>query len=79
MRIRGTVGSHKGSIASQMLILYLRFYALEQQKEGHSLSPGFIRRAGSQWAKAAQYLILTDLDQISVQNLMVKFSLVHFP
>jgi hypothetical protein len=57
----------------------LRFYALEQQEEGHSLEPGFIRAAGSQWATTAQHLILTDLDQISVQNLMVKFLVVHFP
>ncbi len=58
-------------ISPPLLTTSLRFYALEQHDAGQPLTPKFIHAAGSEWAKMAQHLILEELDQISVQNLMV--------
>lgn len=46
-----------------------RFYVLNQHD--HPPASDFIRLAGNQWAKRAEFLVLTNFGKISVQRLMV--------
>lgn len=46
-----------------------RFYVLNQHD--HPPASNFIRLAGNQWAKRAEFLVLANFGKISVQRLMV--------
>lgn len=53
-----------------------KFYVLNQHE--HTPASGFIRMAGNQWAKRAEFLVLTNFGKISVQRLMVAILLHDF-
>ena len=48
-----------------------RFYALEYSETVQELPTKTILLAGSHWAKAAQASLFENIDQISIENLMV--------
>ncbi|KAK0760919.1 hypothetical protein N5P37_005860 [Trichoderma harzianum] len=54
-----------------------KFYVLNQN-EHHTSASSFIRLAGNEWAKRAEFLILTNFGKISVQRLMVAILLHDF-
>ncbi|EHK17645.1 uncharacterized protein TRIVIDRAFT_42822 [Trichoderma virens Gv29-8] len=53
-----------------------KFYVLNQNE--HASASSFIRLAGNEWAKRAEFLILTNFGKISVQRLMVAILLHDF-
>lgn len=53
------------------LLLIFRFYALDYSNTVHPLPSRFVLSAGNEWAKRSQDLIFGDLNDISVEKLMV--------
>ena len=53
------------------ILMLARFYALDYSTTVNPLSSSFVLSAGNEWAKQSKTLIFGDLNDISVEKLMV--------
>ncbi|KAL2833694.1 hypothetical protein BDW59DRAFT_168788 [Aspergillus cavernicola] len=64
-------GSRPSALVHVVCALGAQFYAFEYSTISEKLPSNFILRAGHRWAQEAYSMVLQDLDNISIDNLMV--------
>ena len=64
------VSNTSSALLYAVCALGAKFYALDYRINTRSLLPHEVLSAGNQWAKEAQRLVFSDLDVVSIENLM---------